>query len=155
VSIMASVSPVRRLAQRPGFTNSHANMQESNMRGYQQNLGRFHPMNQPLADHRLRPIGYEVPSLWYHVPMAFNVKDDEVIRLADELAKRLHLPSRIDAIRHALKAQIEVTQSRTENRADELLDVLSAEIWPLLTDRSPITKSERERALGYDSATGV
>jgi antitoxin VapB len=45
--------------------------------------------------------------------MAFNVKDDEVIRLADELAKRLHLPSRIDAIRHALRAQIEVTQSRT------------------------------------------
>jgi antitoxin VapB len=87
--------------------------------------------------------------------MAFNVKDDEVIRLADELAMRLHLPSRIDAIRHALKAQIQVTQSRTGNRADELLDVLSAEIWPLLTDRSPITKSERERALGYDAATGV
>jgi antitoxin VapB len=87
--------------------------------------------------------------------MAFNVKDDEVIRLADELARRLHLPSRIDAIRHALRAQIEVTQSRTGNRADELLDVLNDEIWPLLTDRSPISKAERERALGYDSATGV
>jgi len=87
--------------------------------------------------------------------MAFNVKDDEVIRLADELATRLHLPSRIDAIRHALKAQIEVTQSRTRNRSDELLDVLSTEIWPLLTDRSPISKAEREQALGYDPATGV
>lgn len=87
--------------------------------------------------------------------MAFNVKDDEVIRLADELAHRLHLASRIDAIRHALKAQIEVTQSRSGNSADQLLEVLSGEIWPLLTDRSPITKSEREQALGYDSATGV
>lgn len=38
---------------------------------------------------------------------------------------------------------------------DGLLDVLGAEIWPLLTDRSPITKSERERALGYDSASGM
>lgn len=87
--------------------------------------------------------------------MAFNVKDEEVIRLADELATRLHLPSRIDVIRHALKAQIDVTQSRTGHRADELLDVLHAEIWPLLTYRSPITKAEREHALGYDPTTGV
>ena len=79
--------------------------------------------------------------------MAFNVKDDEVIRLADELAARLHLPSRIEAIRHALKAQIAVTQSRAGNRADELLGVLEAEIWPLLKDRSPSTKTEREQAL--------
>lgn len=98
---------------------------------------------------------YLVPVEWYHVCMAFNVKDDEVIRLADELASRLHLPSRIDAIRHALRAQIEVTQSRSGSRTDELLDVLRTEIWPLLKDRSPITKAEREQALGYDPATGV
>jgi len=87
--------------------------------------------------------------------MAFNVKDAEVIRLADELATRLHLPSRIDAIRHALRAQIDITQSRTGNRADQLLEVLDTEIWPLLTNRAPITKAEREEALGYDAATGV
>ncbi|ETW26689.1 type II toxin-antitoxin system VapB family antitoxin [Mycobacterium gastri] len=87
--------------------------------------------------------------------MAFTVKDQEVIDLADTLAARLHLPSRIDAIRHALKAQLEVTQSRTGNRADELLEVLESEIWPLLKDRSPITKAEREHVLGYDPATGV
>jgi antitoxin VapB len=87
--------------------------------------------------------------------MAFNVKDDEVIRLADELASRLHLPSRIDAIRHALRAQIEVTRSRSGSRTDELLDVLRTEIWPLLKDRSLITKAEREQALGYDPKTGV
>lgn len=87
--------------------------------------------------------------------MAFNVKDDEVIRLADELAQRLHLPSRIDAIRHALRAQIEVTQIRTGNRGDELLDVLRNEVWPLVSDRSPITKAEREQVLGYDPTSGV
>ncbi|WP_204809201.1 type II toxin-antitoxin system VapB family antitoxin [Mycobacterium riyadhense] len=87
--------------------------------------------------------------------MAFNVKDEEVIRFADELVARLHLPSRIEAIRYALRAQIEITQSRTGNRTYELLDVLRTEIWPLLRDRSPITKAEREQALGYDRATGV
>lgn len=87
--------------------------------------------------------------------MAFNVKDQEVIELADELMHRLHLSSRIDAIRHALKAQIEVTQSRSGGRADELLEVLTNEIWPLMADGSPITKSERERILGLDPQSGV
>lgn len=87
--------------------------------------------------------------------MAFNVKDDEIIRLADELARRMHLPSRIDAIRHALRAQIEITQTHTGNRADELLEVLRTEIWPLIPAGAPITKKEREQALGYDTATGV
>lgn len=87
--------------------------------------------------------------------MAFTVKDDEVIQLADELAKRMHLPSRIDAIRHALRAQIEVTQTRTGNRADELLDVLRTEIWPLFPAGSPITKAVRENILGYNPETGV
>jgi antitoxin VapB len=87
--------------------------------------------------------------------VAFNVKDEEVIRLAGELAARLHLPSRIDAIRYALRAQNETTQSRATNHADDLLDVLKTEIWPLLNDRSPITKTEREHALGYTTATGV
>lgn len=87
--------------------------------------------------------------------MAFNVKDQEVIELADELMARLHMSSRIDVIRHALKAQIEITQSRTGNRTDELLVVLNTEIWPLLNDGTPISKAEREQILGYDPATGV
>ncbi|MBU8820446.1 type II toxin-antitoxin system VapB family antitoxin [Mycolicibacterium goodii] len=87
--------------------------------------------------------------------MAFNVKDEEVTRLADELARRLHLPSRIDAIRHALRAQIEITEARRGDRAEELLSVLRTEVWPLVADRSPISKEERERALGYDPKTGV
>jgi antitoxin VapB len=60
--------------------------------------------------------------------MAFNVKDEEVINLADDLMERRRLPSRIDAIPYALKAQIEVTHSRTGNRADEPLDVMANEI---------------------------
>ena len=72
--------------------------------------------------------------------MAFTVRDDEVIQLADELMRRLHLGSRIDAIRHALKAQIEVTQSRAGNRTDELLDVLQSE------SRSPKLNANRSSA---------
>ena len=87
--------------------------------------------------------------------MAFTVRDEEVIQLADELMRRLHLTSRIDAIRQALKAQIDITQSRTGNRTDELLAVLHSEVWPLLSDGSPISKAEREQILGYDPATGV
>lgn len=87
--------------------------------------------------------------------MAFNVKDPEVIELADELMRRLHLSSRIDAIRHALKAQIEVTHSRSGGRSDELMGILTNEIWPLLADGSPISKSERERILGLDPRSGV
>jgi antitoxin VapB len=87
--------------------------------------------------------------------VAFNVKDEEVIQLADELMHRLHLTSRIDAIRHALKAQIEVTQSRSDDRASELLEVLTNEIWPLMVDGSPITKAEREQILGLDPESGV
>lgn len=113
-----------------------------------------HPV--PIERHgHHRERRYRVPIGWYHVPVAFNVKDEEVIRLADELADRLHLTSRIDAIRHALKAQIEVTQTRTGNRTDELLGVVANEIWPLLNDGSTITKAEREQILGYDPATGV
>lgn len=98
---------------------------------------------------------YQISAARYHISMAFTVRDEEVIRLADELMRCLHLTSRIDAIRHALKAQIDITQSRTGNRTDELLAVLQSEVWPLLSDGSPISKAEREQILGYDPATGV
>jgi antitoxin VapB len=38
-------------------------------------------------------------------------------------------------------------QSGTGEGADDLLSFLKTEIWPLLEDRSPITKAERERML--------
>ena len=38
---------------------------------------------------------------------------------------------------------------------DRLLDVLRREVWPLLSDHRPLTKAQREEALGYDPARGV
>jgi antitoxin VapB len=40
-------------------------------------------------------------------------------------------------------------------RAARLLDVMRTEIWPLLPDRAPISKQDREEILGYDPKTGV
>jgi antitoxin VapB len=86
--------------------------------------------------------------------MALNIKDPEVDRLAAELAARLHT-NKTDAIRHALNAQLALLQSHAGNREEQLLNVMETEIWPLLTDRTPITKREREEILGYDPKTGV
>jgi antitoxin VapB len=88
----------------------------------------------------------------YHV--ALNIKDPEVDRLATELASRLQT-TKTDAIRRALGAQLALLQSPAGNREEQLLDVLRTEIWPLLSDRTPITKREREEILGYDPETGV
>lgn len=38
---------------------------------------------------------------------------------------------------------------------DRLLDVLSREVWPLLSAHEPFTKAQREEVLGYDPARGV
>jgi antitoxin VapB len=86
--------------------------------------------------------------------MALNIKDPEVDRLANELATRLRT-NKTDAIRQALHAQLALLESRTDDRQAQLLNVMRTEIWPLLTDRAPITKREREEILGYDPETGV
>lgn len=86
--------------------------------------------------------------------MALNIKDAEVDRLATELASRLHT-NKTDAIRQALHAQLALLESRVGDRQAQLLDVLRTEIWPLLPDRAPITKRQREEILGYDPETGV
>lgn len=86
--------------------------------------------------------------------MALNIKDPEVDRLATELAARLRT-NKTDAIRKALNAQLMVLQSHTGDREEQLLDVMRTEVWPLLRDRTPITKREREEILGYDPDTGV
>jgi len=110
---------------------------------------------------RCRTLGaYTVfGSRWYHqygtiYRMALNIKDPEVDRLAAELATRLHT-NKTDAIRHALHAQLALLESHAGARQAQLLNVMHTEIWPLLTDRSPITKREREEILGYDPETGV
>ena len=87
--------------------------------------------------------------------MALNIKDPEVDRLAEELAHRMGHGNKTQAIRDALRAQLALLESRYGDRAAQLLDVMRTEIWPLLPDRTPITKQDREEILGYNPTTGV
>lgn len=87
--------------------------------------------------------------------MALNIKDPEVDRLADELATRMGHHNKTQAIRDALRAQLALLEARAGDRVAHLLDVMETEIWPLLPDHTPITKTEREQILGYDPKTGV
>lgn len=82
---------------------------------------------------------------WYHLPVALNIKDPEVDRLAAELADRLHT-SKTAAIRHALSAQLAFLESRAGDREAQLLDILRTEIWPLLADRSPSPSSSANKS---------
>ncbi len=103
---------------------------------------------------RVKPGSHKGPLVEVGPNGELNIKDPEVDRLAAELADRLHT-SKTAAIRHALSAQLAFLESRAGDREAQLLDILRTEIWPLLADRSPITKLEREQILGYDPATGV
>lgn len=49
------------------------------------------------------------------------------------------------------EVQTELTQSGPSDLADDLLSILKSEIWPLLEDRSPITKADREQMLDHPS----
>ncbi|MFN8033702.1 MAG: type II toxin-antitoxin system VapB family antitoxin [Mycobacterium sp.] len=86
--------------------------------------------------------------------MALNIKDPEVDRLAAELATQWGT-TKTDAIRRALKSQLSVLQACRTDQRESLLEVMRTEIWPLLDDRQPLSKAEREQILGYDPATGV
>lgn len=67
--------------------------------------------------------------------MGLNIEDPEVDRLADEVATRMGHHNKTRAIREALRAQLTVLETRSDERADRLLEVLRTEIWPLLPDR--------------------
>ncbi|ADU01769.1 MULTISPECIES: type II toxin-antitoxin system VapB family antitoxin [Mycolicibacterium] len=81
--------------------------------------------------------------------------DDDVDALADELARRLHLDGRSEAILFALRASLAAAGAESLNRRDRLLEVMNSEIWPLLDDREPISKNERENILGLNPSTGA
>ena len=87
--------------------------------------------------------------------MALNIKDPEVDRLAEKLAARMGHHNKTQAIRDALSAQLSLLEAQAGDRATHLLDVMRTEIWPLLSDHTPITKQQREQILGYDSETGI
>ncbi|WP_343603014.1 type II toxin-antitoxin system VapB family antitoxin [Mycobacterium sp.] len=69
--------------------------------------------------------------------------------MATELAARLSI-TKTAAIRHALRAQLALLESRHRQRLDQVLDVLRCEIWPLTAGSAPITKEDREVILGYN-----
>lgn len=87
--------------------------------------------------------------------MALNIKDPEVDRLAEELASRMGHRNKTQAIRDALRAQLSTLDTEAGAQLTHLLDVMRTEIWPLLPDRTPITKREREEILGYDPESGI
>jgi antitoxin VapB len=87
--------------------------------------------------------------------MALNIKDPEVDSLADELARRMGHGNKTQAIRDALRAQLALLESHAGDKVTQLLDVMRDEIWPLLPNRAPIAKQDREAILGYDPSTGV
>lgn len=81
--------------------------------------------------------------------MALNIKDSETEELAGQLATRLNT-NKTAAVRHALRAQLALMESRNEDRLNEALDVLRTEIWPLTAGSALITKHDRETILGYN-----
>ena len=83
--------------------------------------------------------------------MALNIKDAETERLAAELAGQLNI-NKTAAIRHALRAQLALLETRNQDRLNHALDVLRTEIWPLTANFAPITKSDREEILGYNES---
>jgi antitoxin VapB len=88
--------------------------------------------------------------------MALNIKDNEVDRLATELARREGHGNKTRAIRGALRAQLALLESHAGSRQDQLVDVMRTEIWPLTRGSSaPVSKEERQAILGYDHETGV
>lgn len=86
--------------------------------------------------------------------MALNIKDPEVDHLAEELAGRMGHSNKTRAIRDALRAQLSVLEARSADQVTALLEVMRDEIWPLLPDRAPVTRRDREHILGYDPETG-
>lgn len=84
--------------------------------------------------------------------MALNIKSEEVVRLAAEVA-RLTGESKTEAIRKALEERRLRLSYRVSERAgiDEIRRFLEREIWPLVPDdvrAKRLSKRERERILG-------
>lgn len=88
------------------------------------------------------------------VPMALNVKDEEAVRLAGEIAA-ITGESKTRAIRVALQERRDrlVTQDPPERPGERMLRVLETNIWPQIPPeergRPPLTKEEKEEILGY------
>jgi antitoxin VapB len=94
--------------------------------------------------------------------MALNIKNEEVVRLAAEVAE-LAGESKTGAVREALRERRDRLRlgagSRAEGpedsakRREDFLRFLETEIWPQIPEeergKPPMTKAEREEILGY------
>jgi len=90
-------------------------------------------------------------------PMALNIKDEETVRLAAEVAE-LAGESKTAAVREALKLrkdrlELESGGTGRSRRAEDLLRFLETQIWPQIPEElrggPPMTKAEKEELLGY------
>lgn len=86
--------------------------------------------------------------------MALNVKDEEAVRLAGEVAA-LTGESKTRAIRVALEERLKRLERQgmetPSQRKARLLRFLEEEIWPQIPEElrnKPLTKAEREEILG-------
>jgi antitoxin VapB len=86
--------------------------------------------------------------------MALNIKDEEAVRLAAEVAE-LAGESKTGAVRQALRERrdrLELERGGSEKPGEDFLRFLETEIWPQVPDevrgRPPMTKAEREEILG-------
>ena len=85
--------------------------------------------------------------------MAMNIKNDKVERLVEELAQMTG-ESKTAAILRSLEERRERVALRPpgKRRLAQALDFLEREIWPSIPRKllgRRVTKSERERILGY------
>ncbi len=84
--------------------------------------------------------------------MALNVKDEEAVRLAGEIAA-ITGESKTRAIRVALQERWDrLADEPPSKRGEEIRRFLEEEIWPQIPPDQlgvPITKEEREEILGY------
>jgi antitoxin VapB len=89
--------------------------------------------------------------------MALNFKDEETEKLAAEIAT-LTGESEEEVVRQSLRERRDRLEPQVEVKGkprskEEMLHFLETEIWPLIPEehrgRSPMTKAERARLLGY------
>ena len=109
----------------------------------------------PVAERRATCRHQGRKGLEFHPnPMALNIKDEETVRLAAEVAE-LAGESKTAAVREALKLRkdrLQLQRGGKEKRRRDLRRFMETEIWPQIPKElrgKPITKAEREEILGY------
>jgi antitoxin VapB len=84
--------------------------------------------------------------------MALNIKNSDVERLADEVA-RLAGESKTEAVRKALEERRRRLRGRTQDeRRRRVVDFLKTKVWPTVPKKHlgrRLTRAEEDEILGY------